>query len=213
MNYGELIDLFGSRPFFESDEVHVLFKEPRGQIEARLSRWVSLGKMLKLRHKKYLLPERYRKVEPNPGYLSNFLYRPSYVSLRTALDIYGFIPESTYLYEAVTTKKTAVWKTPAGIFKYHSIKKEKFWGYTLYPETRSPNSQENFILAEPEKVFLDLFYLLKGEWTEERIVEMRFQNLKEIKRAKLLDYSRRFNSPKASRGIAHFIRIYKKEIE
>jgi len=81
MIYGELIDLFGDRPFFESDEVHILFKEPRGQIEARLSRWVSKGKLLKLRNKKYLLPERYRKTEPNPGYISNFLYRPSYVQL------------------------------------------------------------------------------------------------------------------------------------
>ena len=213
MNYGELIDLFGDRPFFESVEVHLLFNEPRGQIEARLSRWVSKGKLLKLRHKKYLLPERYRKTEPNPGYISNFLYRPSYVSLRTALDIYGFIPESTHLYEAVTPKKTAVWKTPIGIFTYHSLRRERFWGYTLYPETKSVHPQENFMLAEPEKVFLDLFYLIKGEWTEERIVEMRFQNLEKVKREKLLDYSRRFNSPKAHRGVRRLIRIHKEEMK
>ncbi len=213
MNYEELVDLFGDRPFFESDEVHLLFKESRGQIEARLSRWVSMGKLLKLRNKKYLLPERYRKTEPNPGYISNFLYRPSYVSLRTALDIYGFIPESTYLYEAITPKKTTVWKTPIGIFTYHSLRRERFWGYTLYLETRSTHPQENFMLAEPEKVFLDLFYLIKGEWTEERVVEMRFQNLEKVKKAKLLDYSRRFNSPKVNRGVNRFIMIHKEEMK
>jgi len=213
MNYEELIDLFGDRPFFESDEVHIIFKEPRGQIEARLSRWVSRGKLLKLRHKKYLLPEKYRKIEPTSGYISNYLYRPSYVSLRTALDIYGFIPELTYVYEAVTPRKTAGWKTPIGVFKYYSIKKERLWGYEIYPERRSANPQENFMLAEPEKVFLDLFYFMKGEWTEERIVEMRFQNLEKIKRGKLLEYSSRFGSPKASRGVSRFIEIYAEEME
>ncbi|MCK4421759.1 hypothetical protein KAW18_05145 [candidate division WOR-3 bacterium] len=213
MNYEELIDLFGDRPFFESDEVHIIFKEPRGQIEARLSRWVSRGKLLKLRHKKYLLPEKYRKIEPTSGYISNYLYRPSYVSLRTALDIYGFIPESTYIYEAVTPRKTAGWKTPIGVFKYHSIKKERLWGYEIYPERRSTNPQENFMLAEPEKVFLDLFYFMKGEWTEERIVEMRFQNLEKIKRGNLLEYSSRFGSPKVSRGVSRFIEIYAEEME
>ena len=213
MNYEELIDLFGDRPFFESDEVHIIFEEPRGQIEARLSRWVSRGKLLKLRHKKYLLPEKYRKIEPTSGYISNYLYRPSYVSLRTALDIYGFIPESTYIYEAVTPRKTAGWKTPIGVFKYHSIKKERLWGYEIYPERRSTNPQENFMLAEPEKVFLDLFYFMKGEWTEERIVEMRFQNLEKIKRGNLLEYSSRFGSPKVSRGVSRFIEIYAEEME
>lgn len=213
MKYDKLIDVFADIPFFESEDIHIIFKEPRKQVEARLSRWVSKGKLIKLRQKKYLLPERYRKVEPATGHLSNFLYRPSYVSLRTALAIYGFIPESVHICEAVTTRKTNQWKTPVGTFKYHSIKKERFWGYKLYPEERSSNFEENFVIAEPEKVLLDLFYFMKGEWTEERIKEMRFQNLSNLKKEKLLDYSDRFDSPKVERGIKRFIEIHSGEIK
>jgi predicted transcriptional regulator of viral defense system len=213
MNYEKLIDLFGSRPFFESGEVFIVFGEPRPQVEARLSRWVSNGKLVKLRHKKYLLPEKYRRSEPAPGYISNYLYGPSYVSLRTALSIYGMIPESVYIYEAVTTKKTAKWDTPIGVFKYYSVNGKRFWGYKIYPEPKSINPQEVFMLAEPEKVFLDLFYFMKGEWTPERIGEMRFQNLSNVKKEKLLEYSNKFSSPKVERGIKNLIEIYSKEIK
>jgi len=213
MNYEKLIDLFGDRPFFESGEVRIAFGEPRAQIEARLSRWVSNGKLVKLRQKKYLLPEKYRKNEPAAGYISNYLYGPSYVSLRTALSIYGMIPESVYIYEAVTTKKTASWNTSIGAFKYYSLKEKRFWGYTIYPKIKDTNPQKNFMLAEPEKVFLDLFYLIKGEWAEKRIREMRFQNLSNIKKEKLLEYSNMFNSPKAKRGVKRLINTYSKEIK
>jgi hypothetical protein len=212
MNYEKLIDLFGDRPFFESGEVRIAFKEPRAQIEARLSRWVNNGKLLKLRQKKYLLPGKYRRNEPSPEYISNYLYRPSYISLRTALSIYGIIPESVHIYEAVTTKKTAKWDTPVGVFKYHSIKEERFWGYEIYPKAGSPNDQKTFMLGEPEKVLLDLFFLIKGEWTEKRIKEMRFQNLSIIKKEKLQKYAETFDSPKVNRGVKRFTKIYSKEI-
>lgn len=208
MKYEKIVDLFADMPFFESEDVHVLFEEPRGQVRARLSRWVSKGKLIKLRRKKYLLPERYRKVEPASEYISNFLYRPSYVSLRTAFSIYGMIPETVHLYEAVTPRKTAEWDTPAGNFKYYSIKEDRFWGYRLYPEEAGPKTQKNFLLGEPEKVLLDFFYLIRGEWSGERIEEMRFQNLSTVKKEKLLEYSERFSSPKVRRGVDRFIEIY-----
>jgi len=213
MNYEKLIDLFGDRPFFESGEVCIVSGEPRSQVEAHLSRWVRKGKLVKLRQKKYLLPERYRKNEPSTGYISNYLYGPSYVSLRTAFSIHGMIPESVHIYEAVTTKKTAKWNTPIGVFKYYSMNEKRFWGYKIYPEAKGANSEEAFLLAEPEKIFLDLFYFMKGEWSPERIKEMRFQNLSNIKKEKLLEYSDKFGSPKVERGVRILIEIYSKEMK
>lgn len=211
MKYENLVELFKERPFFESGEVTLAFDEPRPQIEARLSRWVALGKLVKLRKEKYLLPKKYRNREPSLEYISNYLYRPSYISLRTALSIYGMIPESVHIQEAVTPRKTTVWKTPLCTFKYYSIKKERFWGYKIYPDNEKGIVPQNrFFLAEPEKVLIDLFYLLKGEWTKERIKEMRFQNLENIDKKKLCEYSEKFGSSKVSRAVRRFINIYLK---
>jgi predicted transcriptional regulator of viral defense system len=211
MKYENLIELFKERPFFESGEIIIAFDEPRPQIEARLSRWVAMGKLVKLRQEKYLLPKKYRSREPSLEYISNYLYRPSYISLRTALSIYGMLPEAVHIKEAVTPRKTAVWKTSLCTFKYYSIKKERFWGYKIYPDDEKGIAPQNrFFLAEPEKVLLDLFYLLKGEWTKERIKEMRFQNLESIKRKKLCEYSEKFESPKVSRAVRRFADIYLK---
>lgn len=209
MKFDELIELFKVRPFFETGELNVILNEPSAQIEASLSRWVSNGKLVKLRQKRYILAKRYRYEEPSPGYISNYLYRPSYVSLRTALSVYGMIPEAVYIQEAVTPRKTVEWETEIGVFKYYSIKNDRFWGYRIYPEhTESIQPQKKFLLALPEKVLIDLFYLLKGEWTEERIKEMRFQNLENIDEKMLCKYSEKFGNPKVTRAANRFIKIY-----
>jgi len=208
MKFIELVRLFQNRPFFETAGVRLAFNESPSQIEARLSRWMNEGKILQLRRKRYLLAQEYQRQEASSGYISNFLYRPSYISLRTALEIYGLIPESVKVQEAITTKKTAEWKTPIGTFKYYSIKKKRFWGYRTYPEgkNRIPKQQQ-FLLAEPEKTLLDLFYLMEGEWTAERIYEMRFQELDIIKKERLQLFTKRFDSPKVTRAVDCFLNM------
>lgn len=210
MKIAEIVSLFRDRPFFEAGEVRLAFNEPPLQIEARLSRWVNEGKIVQLRRKRYLLAEEFRRKEASIDYISNYLYRPSYISLRTALEIYGLIPEAVKIQECITTKKTAEWKTPIGIFKYYAIKMERFWGYQIYPENsgKSLPEQQQFLLAEPEKTLLDLFYLMKGEWTEERIYEMRFQGLDIIKKERLQLFTRRFDSPKVIQAVNRFLKLY-----
>ena len=211
MKFEELVELFKERPFFESGEVHLIFNEPAEQIEAILSRWVSKGKLVKLRQKRYLLAKRYIHEESSHGYISNYLYRPSYVSLRTALSIYGMIPEAVYIQEAVTPRKTAEWETEIGVFKYYSIKNERFWRYQIYPEDgESVPPQKKFLLGLPEKVLLDLFYLIKGEWNKGRITEMRFQNIDIVNIHKLMEFSKRFDSPKVRRAVENFIALFLK---
>lgn len=209
MKLFELVRIFQNRPFFETAEIRLAFNESPMQIEARLSRWVREGKIIQLRRKKYLLVQEYQRQEASLGYISNFIYRPSYISLRTALEIYGLIPEAVEVQEAVSTRKTAKWKTPIGTFKYYSIKKERFWGYRTYPETKKQiPKQQQFLLAVPEKTLLDIFYLMEGEWTKERIYEMRFQGLDIIKKERLQLFTRRFNSPKVTRAVNCFLQLY-----
>lgn len=193
MKYQELIKLFKERPFFEVGELRVMFRESPEQIQANLSRWVSGGKLIKLRRTKYLLPEEFRHGKISKGYISNYLYRPSYISLRTALSIYGMIPETVYSQEAVSTRKTSEWVTPLGIFKYYSISRERFWGYKMYNLEKDKNSlQQNFMIGLPEKVLLDLFYLHSPDWNKSRIEEMRFQNIEQINPDRMRKFAEKF---------------------
>ena len=50
--------------------------------------------------------------------INNCIYKPSYVSLESALSYYHLIPEGVYSQQAVTTRKTMNYQTPAGTFKW-----------------------------------------------------------------------------------------------
>ncbi len=211
MKYDVLIEKFRNRPYFESPELHILINEPASRIESVLSRWVSCGKLVMLRKSKYLLPEKYRTVIPSLHYISNYLYSPSYVSLRTALAFHKMIPDVVYAQESVTTKKTAGWDNEAASFKYFSVCCKRFWGYNE-ELSAGQGSQNRYFIARPEKALLDIFYLLKGEWSNERLNEMRFQNLHNISLERLNAFCDRFESRKAERAVKRFIKMYKGEL-
>ncbi len=212
MKYKDIVKLFKNRPFFESDELNIMFDEPSPQIQARLSRWSSLGKLIKLRKKKYLLPEDVRAVKPSLNYISNYLYFPSCVGLRSALFHYGLIPEAVYLRESVTPRKTYRQDTEIGTFKYYSIKKERFWG-AVEENDKNRNRRKSYYISEPERTILDVFYFMKGDWTAARIKEMRFQNLERLSKNKLIEYNNKFDSQKVGKAVSRFIEVYSEELK
>lgn len=211
-----LVRRFRDRPFFETREVEALFDEPRPQVQARLSRWVANGKLVRLRRGKYLLPAFYRRVEPSVYYISNYLLRPSYVSLHSAMEYHGLIPEGVGVLQALTPKHGSKWATPVGSFRYQSVGQDRFFGYRSYslgrgqvPLEGGPRAaQQAFLMAVPEKAILDLFYLSPGEWSRERIVEMRFQNVDQIDGDRLRELAARYASPKVTRATERFILIH-----
>ena len=89
-------------------------------------------------------------------YLANQLYKPSYLSLSTALAFYKLIPEAVFSITSLGTLKTASFDTTYGRFEYRNIKPSLFFGYRLV------NMNDLTIkIAEPEKMILDYCYLMK----------------------------------------------------
>ena len=88
-----------------------------------LSRWVKKGYLIKLRNGYYTFRE-YMATQNINLYLANRIYRPSYISLHTALAFYGLIPESVTQTTSVSTLKTALFRNTIGVFSYKKIKKE-----------------------------------------------------------------------------------------
>ncbi|MBC8344977.1 MAG: hypothetical protein ISR89_08145 [Candidatus Marinimicrobia bacterium] len=206
MKYEALIQQFANRNCIETVEVALWFNEPVRQIQSRISRWVQQDKLIQLRKGKYLLPEVYRKAPLSAYSISNKLYHPSYVSLESALDFYGMIPEAIYSIQGITTRQTKSWHTPLGLFSYQHIKQERFFGY----EQVQFSNEVPFFCAAPEKALIDLFYFGKGEWNEARINEMRFQNIENINMKVFKKMGKKMNSKKVNAAIHVFSKIRNK---
>jgi len=188
--------LLGREPFFDLSTAAQLTSEDRVQLRTQLSRWMKAGKLLSLRRGMYTFAEPYRGTKLNPAQLANHLYRPSYLSGLWALSYYGLIPEKVELFTSVTTRVPRRFENAFGTFAYRHIKQSGFSGYA--PITIG---DAKVLLAKPEKALIDIWYLSEGEWTEERMREMRFALSGSIDPDTLMEYARRMESPRLERAV------------
>jgi len=86
--------------------------------------------------------------------IANKAYSPSYVSLESALNYYGLIPEAVINITSISTKKTKIVKHDLGLFLYKSIKPSLMFGYELI-------KKDTFFykIATVEKAVIDFLYL------------------------------------------------------
>ena len=119
----------------------------------RLVEWQAKNYLQKLSNKWYCFAKMERS-EFTQFRVANLLCKPSYISLESAFDYYGLIPESSFSTTSVTTKKTSHFENDRGNFTYRSIKNSVFFGYkTIY------SSSQPILMAELEKAILDYLYL------------------------------------------------------
>jgi hypothetical protein len=137
----------------------------------------------------------YRKIKPEPFSIANNLKSASYVSL--------LIPEFVPVVTSVTTGRPRLIETPMGRFDFRHINKSFFWGYQQIELT---DGQTTFI-ARPEKAMLDLVYLTPGGDKEDFIKELRIQDVEQIDKAILREFSERSQSPKLKRAFQNIARI------
>ena len=116
-----------------------------------LVRWAKRGLLVRLRQGYFAFPEYISKPD-YAMYFANRIYRPSYISLHSALSFYGLIPESVVQISSVSTLKTASFTNVLGEYTYKSIKQELMFGY----KTKLLTDGRAMLIASPEKAILDL---------------------------------------------------------
>lgn len=171
-----------------------------------LSRWVKKGYLLKLRNNLYTFSE-LKNVNNIHYYIANRIYRPSYLSLHTALSFHGLIPESIVQSTSVSTMKTARFKNELGSFSYKKIKNELFFGYTQLEFTKD----KTFLIALPEKALLDLLYLYPFYNNETEITNLRIdqQILSEVMQfSRLHEFLSRFKNKSLEKRMNLFLKYY-----
>ena len=157
-----------------------------------LVRWTKQGLIIRLRQGYYTFPE-YGSKSDYIWYFANRIYRPSYISLHTALAFYGMIPEAVIQITSVTSLKTVSFSNAFGEYSYYSVKEELLFGYEHKPV------QDNLTLlfAKPEKAILDLLYLYPFYNSVQELEELRLDESfmeEDLNRELLKEYSVRFKS-------------------
>ncbi len=133
---------------FDVLDVAKLFpnEKPAG-VRTQLYRLVKKGLIFSIKRGLYC----FDKSRVDELYLAGQLYSPSYVSLETALNYYGVIPEVPMTVSSVTPVTTKKFETGLGNFNYLKIDNKLYFGF----------SQTPFAIAHKEKALLDYFYLRK----------------------------------------------------
>lgn len=134
----------------------------------RLTEWQKKGYLQKVVREYYIFTE-VTKDTNLWWYVANRVFEPSYISLQSALNYYGFIPEAVFQVLSITTKRTRDLGASSVRFIYRNMKNSCYFGYTLIP------LGEHYIrLAEPEKALLDLLYLETSLEKEDDFEAWRF---------------------------------------
>lgn len=171
-----------------------------------LVRWTNHGLIIRLRQGHYTFPE-YKSRTDYPLYFANRIYRPSYISLHSALSFYGMIPEVVVQITSVTSLKTTNFSNTFGEYSYQTVKEQLMFGYDLKPIADG----RTLALACPEKALLDLLYLYPFYNSERELLELRLDEsyLKEDLNIDLLkEYTCRFDIKALEYRITKLINAY-----
>ena len=199
MKFDHFIKEVGALPLFDLTLAVQVSGESKGHLLVQLHRWVRAGKVIALRRGLYTLADVYRRAALSPLVVANELYRPSYLSGLWALGYYGLIPEKVVRFTSVTPRVTRSFRNPFGAFSYSSLKQAFFWGF----ESKAIQGSQVW-MAEPEKALLDFWHLNAGEWTADRLREMRFQGFEAVDMDRLSAYAGRWGAPRLIRAVSRY---------
>jgi predicted transcriptional regulator of viral defense system len=172
------------------------------------ARWIDAGEILRLKRNLYTFPE-YLQIPDSALYFASQIYRPSYVSLHTALHFYGMIPEEVVQFTSVSTLKTAVFQNAFGSYTYHHVSATYMFGYEL----KKSEGQVPFVvqMATPEKAIIDLLHLYPEYSSSADMLNLRLDvdyMENELDQNKLLGYEKRIHSPALSKRLTLLREVY-----
>jgi len=105
---------------------------------------------------------------PSDFEIANALYRPSYISLESALNYYGILVQSPQQITSVTTKRVTSIKNGGKTFSFVQITLKYFSDYQIV---------DNFLIATPEKALVDMMFTVALGRASLSIEELNLQSI------------------------------------
>lgn len=117
------------------------------------------GLLVRIQKGLYLVSEIISGKQPDRLLVANHLYGPSYVSLESAMQEYGMIPEGVYSVESVTVRRSKHFLIELGAFHYHRVPHDY---YNIGIKMQRTKTGYSYLIASPEKALCDHFVKTKG---------------------------------------------------
>jgi hypothetical protein len=149
------------------------YARPRDKISDLLRK----GVVIRVKKGIYVLGDDYRSRPFSRELLANLIYGPSYVSLESALQYHGLIPEHVEAVTSVTTGRSRSFDTPVGRFTYRRIPLEAF---SIGMNRVEESPERAFLIACAEKALADKIVAEHNidAATAGRILEFLVENLR-----------------------------------
>lgn len=187
MTFNELKIKTKNYPLFKLADIFKWFPVAKRETTLnQLNFWTKRGYLENIQRGIYKITDFELK---DPFILANFVYTPSYISLETALNYYGIIPDVPFAITSATINKTKSFKTKDyGVFYYHHLKPILFFGF----HTVLVEKNYSYNIALPEKALFDYFYLKskKTDSPEGFIEGMRLSLPKNFNYSKIRKWSK-----------------------
>jgi predicted transcriptional regulator of viral defense system len=174
--------------------------------KSNLSHWMKKQLLIKLRNGYYTFPE-YLNYPSFSFFIANRIYRPSYISLHSALAFYDMIPEAVVQITSVSTLKKSTFENAFGMFTYQKIASDLLFGYDIKPFS----TEQTILLAKPEKALLDLLYLYPFYNTPQEMRELRLDEdfmQTDFNTTLFNEYAGKFHSKALSKRAELLLKIY-----
>ncbi len=169
-------------PFFTTEQVKRLFPDESMQtINMQLKRWVDKQEIIRLKRGLFIFPNK----RLDEFFIANLLYPQSYVSLESALNAYGILPDIPAQVTSVTPMTSKQISTVKGNFLYSKIDQRLYFGY----KQTETHSNLHYQIAEPEKALLDYIYIRQVKNLEANRID-----LQDINRSRLQELMQVFPS-------------------
>ena len=186
MSIKAFLDLFQKHPemkAFHINDLSLLLNQKKEVLQVELHRMTGKGIVQRLANGYYANPF----SPPSLDEVSMILKKPSYISMETALNKYGILPQTVYAYTMVTTDHPYSFNALGTVFEYHQVQPVYFFGY-------QEKTQHAFI-ADPEKALLDLIYLrhFKRSKQKRQLMYSQLDNmiLDELHASRLRQYAKK----------------------
>lgn len=154
MTFLELKNKLKDYPLFRTTDIFKYFPETKKQnLLNQLNLWIKKGYLESIRKGIY----KFNDFQISDSFiLANFIYRPSYISLESALNYYGIIPDIPFAITSISRNKTKIFKNKNyGNFYYYHLKPSLFFGFKTIPMEKN----YSYNIASPEKSLFDYLYL------------------------------------------------------
>jgi len=151
----ERLEIFGSVPVGTSllKDVFSDYASPSNKIEEMCRR----GLLTRVRRGLYVVAPKISHKPLSKFIIANHIYGPSYVSLETALEYHGLIPEAVYQIRSVTPFRAKRYDSVLGRFLYFRVPEDYFQTGILI----EGDDDGRYLIASPEKALCDLLMLTK----------------------------------------------------